>query len=160
VGFFGTRDFVSYSMTGPTVNLAAWLERACKHYGTSIIVSETTHHLVADKMVLRRLDRVRPKGRAKPEWIYELVGQQGCIEPELDRSVHLFTEAQDLREAGRWSEAARLFREVIRLRSGDDAPAARLLRRCENLARRTIPSRSAGAPSSRHPRNYSAPLNP
>ena len=147
VGFFGTRDFVSYSMAGPVVNLAAWLEQACKHYGSSILVSEATHSLIADKMVLRRLDRIRPKGKAKAECIYELVGQQGCIEPEMERAVRLFTEAQDLREGGRWSEAARLFREVLRLRSGKDPPAARLLSRCERRASRPIPTSRSDDPS-------------
>ncbi|MGE5732662.1 MAG: adenylate/guanylate cyclase domain-containing protein, partial [Gemmatimonas sp.] len=38
VGFMGTSDFASYTMTGATVNLAKWLERTCKTYGVSILV--------------------------------------------------------------------------------------------------------------------------
>jgi adenylate cyclase len=109
------------------------LEQACKRYGVSILVGEATRNLIAEEMVLRRLDRSRPKGTTKPEAIYELLGQRGCIPAPLLRATEVFEAAQDLCDRRRWAEASRLFQEAVQLRGGHDPPADRLWRRCERL---------------------------
>jgi adenylate cyclase len=128
VGFFGTRDLASYTMTGPTVNVAKRLEQACRHYGVSILVGEATRDLLADEMLLRRLDRIDFNGRT--EAVHELLGERLSVAASLLRATEVFEEALDLCDGRRWAEAAPLLRQTLRLRGGDRT-AQRLLRRCE-----------------------------
>jgi adenylate cyclase len=137
VGLFGTADLITYSMLGPTVNVAKRLEQACAFYGTSLLVGEATRNMIADEMVLRRLDRLRLGTGGPFETVYELLGEKGSVAAKVVRAAEVFEAAQELHDRRRWAEAACLFRQVLQLRGGNDAPAARLLRRCERLRDRS-----------------------
>ena len=130
VGFFGTRDLMTYSMVGQTVNVAKRLEQACVRFGVPILVGEATRELIADEMVLRRLGRVRLKGKRESQVIYELLGEKDRVPAQLVQAAEAFEAADELYDHRRWAEAAVLFREAVRFRS-DDVSAARLWRRCE-----------------------------
>jgi adenylate cyclase len=71
---------------GDNVNLAARLEGANKEYDTSIMISEATWDLVAEKFVARELDRIRVVGKQKPVRIYELLASAGGALPVTRRS--------------------------------------------------------------------------
>jgi len=133
VGFMGTSDLTSYTMSGATVNLAAWLEQACKAYGVQILVSQATRDQIASKMVLRRIDTVQPKGYAVADTIYELLGPIGATPAALMRAAEVYEEALNLKDRGRWDAAAALLRRAARRRESDDRAADRLLRLCERL---------------------------
>lgn len=133
VGVMGTAAFASYTMTGATVNLGKRLEQACKIHDVSILVSEATRDLIAGEMVLRRIDTGRPKGRVGTEVLYELVGARETMPEAAVRAVEQYEAALSLHDAGRWREAAELLRGSVR--GPDDCVAARLLRRCDSLAR-------------------------
>jgi adenylate cyclase len=133
VGFFGTRDLMTYSMIGPTVNMAKRLEQACAPHGVSILVGEATRDLIAGEMVLRRLDRILLEGRTGTAAIYELLGEKRSTAAKVVRAAEVFDAAQELCDRHRWAEAASLFRQALRMRGGDDPPAWRLSRLCARL---------------------------
>jgi class 3 adenylate cyclase len=150
VGFMGTTDFVSYTMTGATVNLGKWLEQSCKTYGVSILVSETTRDMIASEMTLRRIGVGRPKGNVGSEAIYELLGSRDDTPPELVRAAEVYEAALELYDAGRWDAAATLLRRGMAPEGPRDRAAERLLRRCELRATedrtRTTDDDQAGRP--------------
>ena len=133
VGFMGTSAFASYTMSGASVNLAKWLEQACKRYGTAILVSEATHDLIASEMVLRRIATVRPKGNVGRESIFELLGPRGDAAPEVLRAAEGYEAALRLYDDGRWRAAAKQLRKTRNPHAPPDRAAKLLLRRCNRL---------------------------
>ena len=80
---------MNYTLMGDNVNLGARLEGTNKmyvrnpedHY-SNIIISEYTYGLVSDRVIVRELDNIRVKGKAKPVVIYELIDiVDGNLEP-------------------------------------------------------------------------------
>ena len=73
VGNMGSRQHLSYSLIGDTVNMASRLEGLTKLYAVPVIVgSELAERL--DGFALLELDRVRVVGRDAPETIFALLG--------------------------------------------------------------------------------------
>ena len=64
-GNMGSSMRMNYTMMGDTVNLAARLEPAAKHYGVYIVVAENTYKAVVDQFEWRLLDFLRVKGKKK-----------------------------------------------------------------------------------------------
>ena len=75
VGNMGSRQRLSYSLIGDTVNMAARLEGLTKQYGVGIIVGSALAANL-DGFALLELDRVRVVGRDAPETIFALVGDE------------------------------------------------------------------------------------
>jgi class 3 adenylate cyclase len=76
VGNFGYADRLSYTVIGDQVNLTNRVESLNKHYGTSILVSESTWSLVKERFEFRYLDQVTVKGRTGSTKVYELIGSR------------------------------------------------------------------------------------
>lgn len=72
VGNMGSARRFNYTAMGDAVNLASRLEGRTKYYGTDIIVSESTAHALGESYLLRRLDRLRVKGKHQPVAIFQL----------------------------------------------------------------------------------------
>ena len=130
VGHFGAPDRMSYTAMGDGVNLASRLEGLNKHYGTSIIVSESVYDAAKDAFEFRFLDRVAVKGRTKGVQIYELRGPKGAVDPIVERY-----ERALVAYLGRdFSGAA----ELLGTQLGDD-PSRALHEKCTVLLRNPPP---------------------
>jgi len=75
VGNIGSAERLNYTAVGDAINIASRLENINKIYGTKIIVSEDVYQFIKDQFVLRMLDHVTLKGKAKVSYIYELIAE-------------------------------------------------------------------------------------
>ena len=83
-GNMGSAARMDYTLMGDNVNLGARLEGTNKMYKTAVIISEFTYEMIKDeKIVVRELDLIRVKGKAKPVRIYELLD----IEERPDKGI-------------------------------------------------------------------------
>lgn len=112
-----------YTVIGDTVNTAARIEALNRAYGSHVLVSETVQKAVrsADDLLLREVDAVRVKGRARPIVLYEVYNC--CNEEEIARKNETaaeFTAGLQFYRACEWSRAEDCFRSVL-ARYPDDA---------------------------------------
>jgi adenylate cyclase len=130
-GSLGSENHLSFEIIGDHANLGSRLEGLTKHYGCTIIASESIVRAAAPALTCREIDCVRVKGRAEPTRIFEILGPAA----ERDRwalAIERFHGGLAAYRERRWDEALACFRRVLEIRP-DDAPAALYVERCGAL---------------------------
>ena len=129
VGNMGTQKKMNYTIISNAVNLASRLEGVNKQYGTWILASEATVNETKERLLTRRLDRIRVVGINEPVRIYEILEMKTSAPSALQKKVHYFHQAQKLFENRNWKNAEKIFSQIVKV-FPNDGPSLLYLKRC------------------------------
>lgn len=133
IGNMGSDIRFDYTAIGDSVNLGARLEGANKFYGTGIMISEETHRLVQEEVVVRQLDLLRVKGKQAPVKVYELLALKGN-EPDgkIRAALEHFQQGYENYLSRNWQQAISQFESALQL-NPDDGPSRLYIERCREF---------------------------
>ena len=131
-GNMGTQNKMNYTIMGNAVNLAARLEGVNKQYGTWILASDDTVRETGNRLLTRKLDRVRVVGINEPVRLHELINTMEDASGNQHKLIQIFHAALDCFEQRNWKQAAAGFKEALALKA-DDTPSQMYLQRCVNF---------------------------
>ena len=144
VGNIGSESMKSYTVLGGSVNLAARLERANKHYGTAILVAEETAAMAESAVEMREIDQIIAIGKQEPERIFEVMARKGMLD---ERASELRTKYQDALAAYRrrdWQTARAAIAASLAI-APKDGPSRALLTHVEYWESNPPPADWSGA---------------
>ncbi|OGJ50141.1 hypothetical protein A2335_04550, partial [Candidatus Peregrinibacteria bacterium RIFOXYB2_FULL_32_7] len=130
IGNVGSKDRIDYTAMGDSVNLASRLEGINKQYKTHICLSENTYEKIKDQFEVRKLDKIRVKGKDIPITIYELLSEKGGLPEPAILAIQNFEKGFEYYQQKNFIEAQNYFNQVLTARPNDD-PSKVFLARCQ-----------------------------
>ena len=132
VGNMGTEKKMNYTIISNAVNLASRLEGVNKIYKTWILASENTVQQTRDRLLVRKLDRIRVVGINEPVRIYEILETRANATDTMMEKLVLFNRAFAFFEERKWKEAGIQFNQLVK-KYPDDGPSVLFLKRCKQF---------------------------
>jgi len=129
VGNIGTEKKMDYTIIGDMVNLASRMEGLTKKYKQPLLISESLHQKVHEKVPCRLIDTVAVKGRATGVKIYSAKKE---LSEQENKAWTLHNTAMDHYYDRSFDQAIRYFQDVQKI-FPDDFASQLMIDRCRQF---------------------------